>query len=342
MKSKLCSAIFITVGFVRPITAMPTPTPIIQDIVAQDSPAALRLTAVPLEARGAMSEDRIIDVAVDHKGLISVLLPRRILQFQGTELVREFPGAWFIGSPSPSDAFIAAGPAEKLYIFYPRDQRVVIIDAEGVVEVEAVIPFRIVPSHSFFVDSSGFIYIGGYSQEYPDGQVHQLCPDIACYIRSFGGMRPTRHREAERFFQGGFVGVSTDTVYYAGLNPYLLARYAAGTFDTLGIDGVLPDGEEAAFTYDESSRQTSITNRFARTTGFVRRRDGGFAYSAFVPEQSGSLIRLLGSGGRIQVEAVVPGAFDFKGELPNGNLVALRMYGRQQVAIYAVEGLTGR
>lgn len=321
--------------------ATATPTPVAQDVVTQDAPGVLRLTAVPLEARGAMSEDRIIDVAVDHGGLISVLLPRRILQFQGTELVRELPGEWFIGSPGPSDAFIAAGPSERLYIFYPRNQRVVIIDAEGVIEAETVIPVRIAPSHSFFVDSSGFIYIGGYSQEYADGQIHQLCPDISCYVRSYGGMRPTQHPEAERFFQGGFIRVRPDTVYFAGLNPYLLTRQAAGRVDTLGIDGILPDGEESAFTYDESSLQTSITNRFARTTGFVRRRSGGFAYSALVPERSGSLIRLLGSEGRIQVEAVVPGAFDFKGELPNGNLVVLRMYGKQQVAIYAVEGLAG-
>ncbi len=300
----------------------------------------LVLDRVVATAAGGMNEDRFVAVAVSVRtGRIAVLTPEELREYRDGSLERRIARPDEKLGPRPQEALMAYGPGDEVHVIHPYEEQVSIFRRDGTVDRKAL-PFRIMPAYSIAVDGNGHPYVSGFAKDATGGQVHMICPDYSCRERSFVELRETKHPEARGFFQGGYIDSVADTVFFASVNPYALVTAVlsrgAVRFDTLARDDILSDGEAAAFEYEQETGRRSISNFFARTTGFVRSSSGGFFYTAMIPELGGSLLRLVAADGRVVAEANVPGAFDVQGELPTGELVVLRMYGRQEVAVYRV------
>lgn len=298
----------------------------------------LRLVSTLVRTTVADS-NRIVDVAVSREGAAYVLYSAGLIQkYQNGALQTTIRGSAIPRSRGYGDGpGIAIGPRGHVYIFDRRLNAVSVVDDQGQLIRRAVVPHRFEPFYSFDVDSQGRLYFGAYSEDAPEGQVHLLCPNVDCYIRSAGEPRRTQDPEAARFFQSGFVAIAGDRVLFASLNPFRIQQFDLGLAHgrTLASSDLLPDGERIAYRSSPDGTR-HITNRFPQTTGVAQLSDGAVLHTAFFAERARSLLQIFDSSGRLRGSSEILGHVRVEGVLPNGDVVLLRSAGQQEVAVYRV------
>lgn len=304
-----------------------------------DTTARLVLVEVIMRAEGGLSLDRVVDVAVAGDGTIYALTAQgTITQIDSGTPHRTWGGRGASRGKFRQPQAIAVGPSETIYVFDGGLNTISVFDSTGTFLQRGIAPMAFVPFYSLDVDSDGRIYIGAFGDEAPGAQIHVLCPDIECHLRSLGELRPTKDPDAQRFFQSGFIDVGKDEVLFAGLNPFRVERYylKSGDVETLVKGDLLPDAEPIAFDRTEEDHFT-ITNWFPQTTGLARMRDGSFVYTAFFPDEARSVLELYDPTGQLKGKSEVPAHMRVEGTLPNGDIVLLRQLGHQEIAVYRFE-----
>lgn len=281
--------------------------------------------------------NRVVDVAVSRGGAVYVLYSAGFIEkYQNGRRTATIRGNAVPRSRGYGDGpGIAAGPAGQVYIFDRRLNAIAVVDDAGRLVRRALVPHRFEPFYSFDVDARGRLYFGAYSEDAPEAQVHLLCPDVDCYLRSAGEPRRTVDPEASRFFQSGFVSVSGERVLFAGLNPFRLQQFDLELRQgrTLAASNLLADGERIAYHRSaDGSRQ--ITNRFPQTTGVAQLPNGTILHSAFFAERARSVLQVFDASGRLAGSSEILGHVRVEGVLPNGDVVLLRSAGQQEVAVY--------
>ena len=311
---------------------------------AQDD--ELRLVSVVLRKTPSPADSvRVVDVAVSRGGAVYVLLSSGVIEkHQGGRRVATIQGSAVPRSRGYGDGpAIAAGPPGQVYVFDRRLNAVSLLDDAGRVVRRATVPHRFEPFYSFDVDARGRLYVGAYSEDAPQGQVHLLCERVDCYVRSAGGPRRTADPEAARFFQGGYVSVAGDRVLFATLNPFRLERFDLELRNARTVvphSDLLPDGEPISYRkLPDGSRQ--INNRFPQTTGVAQLPDGRILHTAFLPERAASVLQVFDPAGRLEGSSEILGHVRVEGVLPDGGVVLLRSAGAQEVAVYRFEGARG-
>lgn len=300
-------------------------------------------TAPPPENGQPLPEPgRIVDVAVSRRGAIYALYSGGVIEkYQDGRKVATIRSDAIPQSRGYGDGpgIAVGGPSDRLYVFNRRLNSIAVLDDTGRLLRRGTIPHRFEPFYSFDVDDQGRVYFGAYSEDAPRGQVHMLCAQIDCYLRSAGQARATADPEAERFFQSGFVSVVGKRVLFAGLNPFRLERFDLELRDreTISQLDLLPDGERIAY-HKSPDGSRRISNAFPQTTGVAQLPDGRVIHTSFVPDQARSELRVFNTNGRLQGTSEILGLVRVEGVLPNGNVVLLRSAGQQEIAIYRYVG----
>ncbi len=304
-----------------------------------DTVVSLSLVKVIVADSGGMAMESIVDAAAAGDGSIYVLRAnQRVQQYRGGELRREWGGKgtargkfWFAQG-------LAVNASNQVYVLDAGLNAVSVFDSSGTLLDRTIMPEHFTSFVDMAVAPDGSILLSAYGGPEKQGQIFVLCPEVECPVRAPGNVRATRDSLATRFFQGGFLALAGDSVFFAGLNPFRIEKYdlVSGERSPIASSDFLGDAEALAFRHLPDD-QLKITNVFPQSTGIVRLLDGRLVYSAFFPARAESEISIYMPDGRILLTKRLPTMLRVQDLLPNGDLLAVRVVDREELVEYRLQ-----
>lgn len=305
----------------------------------QDSIGSLSLVRVVVSDSGGMTAERIVDAAVGTDGSIYVLRAGGSVQ---RLLVNGEVKSWG-GRGTEDGKFwrptgLAVGSPDSVYVYDEALSAITVFDSSGAFIRRVILPVRLTAFVDMRAGTDGTVFLSAYGEDTRPAQIFVLKPGAKDAVLRLGVLRPTRDSLATRFFQGGFLSISGDSVFFAGLNPFRIERYdyRNGTYASLSRGNLLTDGESVAFKHLHDD-QICVTNRFPQSTGLARLPNGDLVYTAFFPRDAHSVLEVLTAEGHVKLRAELPTLFRVRDVLPNGDLLVIRAVAREELAEYRIE-----
>jgi hypothetical protein len=298
-----------------------------------DTTPGLELVRVLAAAEGGLSDDRFVDAGVGADGTVFALT--------GNGTIRRFragaPLSSWAGPGMDEGRFVrpeALALGRGAYVL--ESGTLTELDSTGAPTARRRLPFSLAEPVSLAVAPDGMLLVSAVAGNGPAADVFAFCPALDCPVRRFGVVASDSLSGA-RERTPGLVAVHGDTVVYASLWRYRIVRYVPGS----DAPGVLVEGDLLAVSAStaDSSHTLGRAGMAPRATGLVPLRGGGFVYSAFFPARGASMLQFLNASGNVVLSAELPIYLRAEGELPNGDLLFLRIIKDEQLVIYRLVGL---
>lgn len=298
----------------------------------------LELVRILATATGGLTDDRIVDAAIDASDAVYVLWGDRTVRKHRDGLVtRKWGGKGTRDGEFMNPVGLTVDLEEGVIVYDDAVYAVSLFDTAGAFRSRRILPIPIDGFISMASLPGGHLVLSGFpaNDRIKVGQLYDQCLSARCTPRTLGDERPTKDSLALRFFQGGFLAATRNEVFFAGVNPFRIQKYciADSSVVTISAAPLLADGEPLAFKRFPDGRRT-FTNAYPQTTGFALLPDGNFVYTAFFPAKASSVFMILNRDGETIALTEVPALISVKGVFPNGDLLMRRNTGKEELAVY--------
>jgi len=298
----------------------------------------LELVQIIATATGGLTKDRIVDAAIDASGAVYVLWGNRsVRKFRDGRIVGEWGDQGTRDGEFMNPVGLTVDSQEGVLVYDDGIYAVSFFDTAGVFRSRRILPIPIDGFISMASLPGGHLALSGFpaNERQRVGQVYDECFSAKCETRTLGNVRATKDSLALRFFQGGFLAIAGNELFFAGVNPFRIERYnlSDASVVTLSKAPLLADGEPLAFKRFRDGRRR-FNNAYPQSTGFVLLPNGNFVYTAFFPAKASSILMILSRTGEPITAAEVPALISIKGAFPNGDLLIRRNAGKEELAVY--------